>query len=117
MKHGRLLTLVGVVGILSSARGAAPLGPESSWAEIRRTPNILIRAPMIWFGAHGISVMDTCKNGDKLQAQTSEGMTVEVPLKSTPQTYNIEVNRLVGGLSYIKEIPLFTKRFEIPPCG
>ena len=117
MKWVMLLTLVASLGVLSGAGWAFRLGPDSSWSEIRGTPNILIRAPMIWFGAHAISVVDICRNGDKLRAQTSEGMTIEVPLNSAPQSYNIEVDRIVGGISRIREIPLFTKRFDIPTCG
>jgi hypothetical protein len=117
MKHGRLLMLVGVVGILSSAGWAAPLGPESSWAEIRSAPNILIRAPMIWFGTDALSVLDLCRHGDQLRGRTSAGLTVEAPLKAASPSYTIEVDRITGGIRHIREIPLFTKRFTIPPCG
>ncbi len=117
LKQLLLLTLVGALGVLSRAGWAAPLGPDSSWSEIRSTPSILIRAPMIWFGADALSVLDICRSGDELRGQTSAGVTVEVPLKSAPQSYTIEVDRIVGGLRHIREIPLFTKRFTIPPCN
>lgn len=111
-----MLTLVISLGVLHGGGWAFALGPDASWSEIRSMPNIFIRAPMIWFGAHAISVLEVCRSGDTLRAQTSEGLTVEAPLQSAPQSYSIEVDRIVGGIRRTREIPLFLKRFDIPAC-
>ena len=116
LKQGMVLALVVWLGVLHGGGWAFALGPDASWSEIRSTPNILIRAPMIWFGAHAISVLEVCRSGDTLRAQTSEGLTVEVPLQSTPQSYRIQVDRIVGGIRRTREIPLFLKWFDIPTC-
>jgi hypothetical protein len=102
---------------MNVASWAFVLSPSSPWAEIRSTPNILVRAPLISFGGVAVSVLDVCGSDDKLRAKTSGGQTVEVPVGSTPQSYDIEVDRLVGGLRHIREISLFTKHFTIPPCS
>ncbi|HSB70551.1 MAG TPA: hypothetical protein VLT62_14595 [Candidatus Methylomirabilis sp.] len=116
MKPRIVLTLVASLGLLSAAGGAFALGPDSSWSEIRSTPNVRIRAPMIFFGAHAISVTDICRRGDKLRAQTSEGTTVEVPQPSGSRGYDIEVYRIEGGIRRTREILLFIKWFDIPAC-
>ena len=117
MKQALGLTLVASLWALNGAGSAFALGPDSSWSEIRSTPGILIRAPMILFGAHAISVLDICRNGDSLRAQSSEGTKVEVPVRSASQSYNIEVHAIVGGIRRTREILLFIKRFDIPTCG
>ena len=117
MRKVLLLGLLAALVALNAARWAHALGPESSWTEIRSAPSILIQAPMIFFGAHAISVLGVCRSGDRLRARTSEGMTVEAPLKSTPQSYNIEVDFIEVGIRRTREVFLFTKRFEIPTCG
>ena len=117
MKQAMAFAVVASLGIVSGAGSAFMLGPDSSWSEIRGAPSILIRAPMIWFGAHAISVLDICRHGDTLRARTGEGVTVEAPMKSASESYSVEVNRIVGGIRRTREIFLFSKRFDIPPCG
>ena len=117
MKQSLALAVVASLGLLTGAGSAFMLGPDSSWSEIRSTPYILIRAPMLWFGAHAISVLGICRQDDTLRARTGEGVTVETPLKSASQSYSVEVYRLVGGIRRTREIFLFTKRFDIPPCS
>ena len=117
MKQAMAFAVVASLGIVSGAGSAFMLGPDSSWAEIRGAPGILIQAPMIWFGAHAISVLGVCRSGDKLRSRTSEGITVEAPLGSTKQSYDIEVDRIVGGIRRTREVFLFTKRFDIPTCS
>jgi hypothetical protein len=116
MNQVMALALAASLGVMNWMGWADQLEPESSWSEIQRTPGILIQAPIIWFGAHAITVLGVCRRGDSLQARTSEGMTVEAPLKTGSRSYNIEVYRLEGGIRRTHEVFLFTKRFDIPPC-
>ncbi len=118
MRKIMALTLVALLWLLHAASGALALGPESSWAEIRSTPDVKPQAPMLFFGAHAVSVLDLCMRGDRLRAATSDGLTSEVPLGSTARSYDIRVDRLVivdGEHSYHRY--LFTKHFDIPACG
>lgn len=117
MRRVMLLALLALLVVLNGAGWAFTLGPNSSWSEIRSAPSILIQAPMIWFGAHAISVLEVCRSGDRLRARTSDGTTAEAPLRSTTQSYNIEVDRIVGGMRRTREVFLFTKRFDIPTCS
>jgi hypothetical protein len=117
MNQVMVLALAAWLGVMNWMGWAYQLDPESSWSEIQRTPGILIQAPMIWFGAHAIWVLAVCRRGDSLQARTSEGITVEAPLKTGSLSYNIEVYHLEGGIRRTREVFLFTKRFDIPPCS
>ena len=117
MRWGLLLALIASLWVLPAADIGFAFGPDSSWEEIQSTPFILIQAPMIWFGVHAISGLEVCRSGDKLRSRTSEGVTVEAPLGSTRQSYNIEVDRIVVSMRRTREVFLFTKRFDIPPCG
>jgi hypothetical protein len=112
-----LLALVASLVVLNGVGWGYGLGPDSSWAEIRSAPGILIQAPMIWFGAHAISVVEVCRSGDTLWSRTSEGMMVKAPLGSTRPSYNIEVDLILSDMRRTREVFLFTKRFEIPTCG
>jgi hypothetical protein len=117
MRRVMLLALIASLVVMNGVACAYELGPDSSWAEIRSTPGILVQAPMIFFGAHAISVVEVCRSGDKLRSRTSEGMTVEAPLGSTRQSYNIDVDLIVSDMRRTRVVYLFTKRFEIPTCG
>ncbi len=112
-----LLALIAWLGVLNTASGAVALGPESPWSEIRSTPDVFPEAPMIFFGVHGVSVLDVCVRGDKLRAATSDGIASEIPLGSTRRSYDIKVGRMVvtGEHSFLRY--LFTKHFDIPTCG
>lgn len=113
-----LLTLIASLGVLNVASSAVALSPGSPWAEIRSTPDVIPEAPMIFFGAHGVSVLDVCMRGDRLLAVTSDGVASEIPLGSTSRSQDIRVNRVVvvdGEHSYRQY--LFTKHFDIPACG
>lgn len=117
MRKITVLTLCTVLGVLHGTSGALALGPESSWTEIRSTPDVRPQAPMLFFGVHAISLLDLCVRGDRLRAATSDG-PAETPLRSTARSYEIRVDRLVlvdGGHSYNRY--LFTKRFDIPACA
>lgn len=116
MRRLLLLGLLASLAVLNGAGWGYALGPDSSWPEIRSTPSILIQAPMIWFGAHAISVLDVCRSGDRLRARTSDGAEAEAPLRSISQSYNIEVYRILGSMRRTREVFLFTKRFDIPIC-
>ena len=116
MRQGMLSALLASLVVLNGAGWGYALGTDSSWSEIRSAPSILIQAPMIWFGAHAISVLEVCRSGDRLRARTSDGTSAEAPLRSISQRYNIEVYRIVGGLRRTREVFLFTKRFELPTC-
>lgn len=117
MRQVMLLALVVSLGVLSGAGWVYDLGPDSSWSEIRSAPGIVIQAPMVFFGAHAISVLRVCRSGDKLRSRTGEGVIVEAPLGSTKQSYDIEVDRIEVGIRRTREIFLFTKRYDIPTCG
>ena len=117
MKQRMLLALVVSLGLLHGGGWAFAQGPDASWSEIRSMPNLVIRAPIIWFGVHAISVLEVCRSGGTLRAQTSDGLAVEAPLPSASHSYSIEVNRIVGGIRHTREILLFVKQFEIRICG
>ncbi len=106
------------LGAVTAASGAPALGAASPWAEIRSTPDIIPEAPMIFFGADAVSVLDVCVRGDALRADTGgEGM-VEIPAGATSQSYNIRVDRLViADAEHTYNQYLFTKHFDIPRCG
>ena len=116
MRSALLISLVVFLGFLSRAGWAFAISPTSSWSEIRNTPNILIEAPMLSFGAHAVSVLDVCRSGDTLRAVTSEGVTAEAPEQGYRSSYDIRVDRIVGGIYRTREVLLFTKHYEIPPC-
>ena len=118
MRKITLVALWVLFGVLCAAGGALALGPESSWAEIRSTPDVRPEAPMLFFGAHAIPVLDLCVRGDRLRVATNDGPSVDVPPGSAARSYDIRVDRLVvmdGERDYRRY--LFTKRFDIPACG
>ena len=116
MRRALLISLVVSLGFLSLVGWVFAISPTSSWSDIRSTPNILIEAPMIWFGTHAVPVLEVCRSGDTLRAVTSEGVTAEVPEQGDPSGYDIRVDRIVGDIFRTREVLLFTKHYEIPPC-
>ena len=117
MRKVILLTVIAWLGVMNAASGVLALGPESSWSEIRRTPDVIPGAPMIFFGADAVSVTDLCVGGDMLRADTGAGVAAEVHLGSTPRSYAIKVDRVIGAGEHSHTLYLFTKHFEIPVCG
>ena len=92
------------------------VGPQSSWEEIRGTPGLVVNAPMISFGARGVSVTDVCRSGDRLRATAADGTKLETAVAGNRSSYTIEVGRIVGDAETSKFRALFAKPFEIPPC-
>jgi hypothetical protein len=110
------LTLILALGIPSAASPTPILGPGSSWAEIRNTPNVYARPPMIFFGTTGIPVTDLCLVGDKLRAAHRDGETAEVSATIHPLIYDIQIVEPSSGGERSRERLLFLKHFEIPAC-
>ena len=117
MRKVILLTVIALLGVMTAVNGVLALGPESSWSEIRSTPDVIPEAPMIFFGADAVSVTDLCVRDDMLRAVTGAGVAAEVPLGSTRRSYAINVGRVIGGGEHPSTQYLFTKHFEIPACG
>ncbi len=121
MKHRLLLLLLAALGLVGCAGETAQMGPmigpETPWAEIRGTPNTLIKAPQVRFGTTGLSVLDLCRQDDRFRGRTSSGQQVETPVRDTPQSYTVQVVRITQSMHDYGEIPLFTKQYTIPACG
>lgn len=109
-----VVVCVGCAGMETSSRPA--VGPQSSWEEIRGTPDLMLNPPMIPFGARAVSVMDVCRRGDRLRATTGDGTALETPAAGHGSTYTIQVGRIVGDGETSKFRVLFVKSFEVPPC-
>jgi hypothetical protein len=105
---------VGCAGLEAPSRPA--VGPQSSWDEIRGTPDLVVNAPMIPFGARAVSVTDVCRSGDRLRAEAADGAALETPAAGHRSSYTIEVGRIVGDGETSKFRALFVKAFEVPPC-
>jgi hypothetical protein len=105
---------VGCAGMETSSPPA--VGPQSSWEEIRGTPDLMLNPPVIRFGARSVSVMDVCRNGDQLRATTGDGTALETPAAGHGSTYTIQVGRIVGDAETSKFRALFVKPFEVPAC-
>lgn len=105
---------VGCAGMETSSLPA--VGPQSSWEEIRGTPDLILNPPVIRFGARSVSVMDVCRSGDQLRATTGDGTALETPAAGHGSTYTIQVGRIVGDAETSKFRALFAKSFEVPPC-
>ena len=86
---------------------ATPVGPQSSWEEIRGTPGLVVLAPQIPFGTRGVSVTDVCVSGDTLRAPTAGGGAAEVAVAGRQLWHMIRVGVPAGD---------FVKPFEIPAC-
>ena len=105
---------VGCAGMETSSRPA--VGSQSSWEEIRGTPDLIVSAPMIPFGARAVAVTDVCRSGDKLRATAADGAVLETPAAGHRPSYTIEVGRIVGDAETSKFRALFVKSFEVPAC-
>ena len=104
-------------GCATTGTPAGPaVGPQSSWEEIRGTPDLMLNPPVIRFGARAVSVMDVCRSGDQLRATTGDGTALETPAAGHGSTYTIQVGRIVGDAETSKFRALFVKSFEVPPC-
>jgi hypothetical protein len=57
-----LATILGGCATIQSASTPA-VGPQSSWEEIRSTPELIPLARQIFFGTRGVSVTDVCVTG------------------------------------------------------
>ena len=102
---------------LTGAASATPtLGPESSWADIRSTPNVYGRPPLIFFGTTGIPVTDVCTIGGRLRAVDRNISTSEVPVAMPPLTYDVEVVETFGNGNHPHTRLLFLKHLQIPAC-
>ena len=93
------------------------VGPQSSWEEIRGTPDLIVSAPMIPFGARAVAVTDVCRSRDKLRATIADGAVLETPAAGHRPSYTIQVGRIVGDAETSTFRALFVKSFEIPPCA
>ena len=105
---------VGCAGMETASR--PPVGPQSSWEEIRGTPGLIVNAPMIPFGARAVSVTQVCRSGERLRATAADGTALETPAAGHRLTYTIEVGRVVGDGEHSGFRALFVKSFEVPPC-
>jgi hypothetical protein len=120
--HGKCATLVvlgaalcgGCAGV--ELRSAPDIGPQSSWDEIRGTPDLMLNPPVIRFGARAVSVMDVCRRGDQMHATTGDGTALETPAAGHGSTYTIQVGRILGDGETSKFRVLFVNPIEVPPC-
>jgi hypothetical protein len=112
------VVLVAVCGgcAITGTPASPAVGPQSSWEEIRGTPDLMLNPPVIRFGARAVSVMDVCRGGDQLRATTADGTALETPVAGHGSTYTIQVGRIVGDAETSKFRALFVKSFEVPPC-
>src|SRR5574341_630155 len=117
MRTVLLLALVAWLGVLAPTSEVFALDPGSPWPEIRSAPDVIPQAPMIFFGTHGIPVLDVCVSGDTLQAPSGVDGSARVAVGSTRRNYDIRVDRVTGGGEHSRFQYLFTKHFEIPACG
>lgn len=118
MKRMVALTMMIALGLGVTAANALALDLESSWGEIRSTPDIHPEAPMIFIGVHGVSVLDACLDGDKVREATDDGSTSEISLGSRSRHYDIRVDRqVIADAEHTYYRYLFTKPFDIPACG
>lgn len=100
--------------------GVAPfmptVGPQSSWDEIRTTPDLILQPPAIPFGARSVSVMEVCLSGDRLRATAGDGTALEKPAAGVSREYRVGVGRVVGDAENSGIRILFYKSFTIPTC-
>ena len=93
------------------------VGPQSSWAEVRSTPGLVVSAPMIPFGARAVAVTDLCRSEDRLRATAADGAALATPAAGHRSSYTIEVGTVVGDGETSKFRALFVKPFDVPPCA
>jgi hypothetical protein len=116
MRRAISVTLILAFALSSAASAAPALGPGSSWSEIRGTPNVLARPPLIFFGATGVPVTEVCVNRDSLRAVNHASVTTEVPVSSHSLSYDIEVEEIFGNGDRPHTRLLFLKHLDIPAC-
>ena len=116
MRKAIPLTLISALIIPSAASATPVLGPGSSWVDIRSTPNVSARPPLIFFGTTGIPVTDLCVSGDKLRATHHDGVTGEVAVATHSLSYDVQVVQPSDGGERSRERLLFRKHFDIPAC-
>ena len=104
--------------VLIAAANATPmLGPDSTWSDIRSTPNVYGRPPLIFFGTTGVPVTDVCIVGGRFRAVNRNSLSSEVPVAMHPLSYNIEVVETFGGGEHPHTRLLFFKHLQIPACS
>jgi len=116
MRNAMLRTLLVAFALLSAAWAAPAIGPGSSWSEIKHTPNVYVKSPMILFGVRGITVTDVCISGDTLRAVSSDGVTLEGPVASHRKSYDIEVDEVHDVGEFTVSRVLFIKHLDLPAC-
>ncbi|HSB80826.1 MAG TPA: hypothetical protein VLM91_18750 [Candidatus Methylomirabilis sp.] len=103
--------------VLIRATSAAPsLGPDSPWSDIRSTPNVLAKPPLIFFGSTGVPVTDVCTAGGSFRAVNRNHIASEVPVGMRPLIYEIEVVEIFGNGDHPHTRLLFLKHLDIPAC-
>jgi hypothetical protein len=117
--------VVAIVGT-TAVGWASALSPNSSWKEIESAPDTITKAPMLQFNGEEVSVLNVCRKGDRLDAKTGEGFAAvenkaathvsEIALDPARSGYDIEVDHVEGNGRQPREVPLFTKHFDIPAC-
>jgi hypothetical protein len=105
-----------VFGVVTAASATPMLGPDSSWSDIRSTPNVYGRPPLIFFGTTGIPVTDVCTVEGRFHAVNRNSLTSEVPVAMHPLSYDIEVVETFEGKNPHSRL-LFLKHLEIPACS
>ncbi len=110
------LAVLLALALIGAASAVAMLGPDSSWSDIRSTPNVYGRPPLIFFGTTGVPVTDVCTVGDKFHAVNRNSLTAEVPVAMHPLSYDIEVVETFGNGDHPHERLLFLKHLQIPAC-
>jgi len=92
------------------------VGRQSSWEEIRTTPDLVLQPATIAFGARSVSVMDVCVSGETLRATAGDGTTLEKPAAGVPREHQVGVGRFVGDAETSGVRILFYKPFTIATC-
>lgn len=108
--------LLGFV-LIATANATPMLGPDSNWSEIRSTPNVYGRPPLIFFGTTGVPVTDVCTVEGRFRAVNRNSLTSEVPVAMHPLSYDIEVVETFGNGNHSHTRLLFLKHLQIPGCS
>jgi hypothetical protein len=116
MKKTVLLALVGFVVALDAASAALALDPGSSWSEIRGTPNVIARIPLIFFGTRGVPVTEVCVKEDTLRTVEESGVASEVPRGTRSLSYDIQVVQMFRTGERDHDRLLFIKHHDIRLC-
>ncbi|HTU03769.1 MAG TPA: hypothetical protein VMG58_18185 [Candidatus Sulfotelmatobacter sp.] len=121
----RLISMLGLILVFGCASAplerlspVAALTPASSWAEIRSAPSVIARAPLVFFGTTGVSVLDLCRRGDRVERGDSLTMGADIPASAVRRAYAIPVVYILNaGAEHPHDVYLFTKHYAIPACG